>query len=294
MDLTVLGGPDGRISPRAGLQLVAKLNEVLGITRTINDGAPPFKQRKRGLMLGGVMVSMAEMMLAGGDFLCDLDHQRKGTAGLGLRAVQDVPASTTVIGLAKRFAAKASAHMERANAKLVKAAFALLSEKRRASLLAQAPTIDLDPTDTEVYGRHKEGSDCNYQGVSRSVGGRSYRRVRARPPRRCFVASSALLRGEDPGRVPSRVVNPRDAPFGRRCSGIPHVFMSSCPGSSPSFSRLTLGEVSRTRSAGSPHCRRQPVRSAPVRRSVATTTSVTASWSMSRQPRCRSSRAHAR
>ncbi len=160
----VLGAPDGRITPRAGLHLAAKLDKLLGITAAIDDSGPLFKRRKRGVMLGGVMVSLAETMLAGGDFLCDLDHQREDTAGLRLRAVPDVPASTTVIGLGKRFDAKAAAHVERANAKLVKGAFALLPEKRRASLLAQRPTIDLDPTDTEVYGRMKEGSAYNYQG----------------------------------------------------------------------------------------------------------------------------------
>ncbi len=110
------------------------------------------------------MVSLAETMLAGGDFLCDLDHQREDAAGLRLRAVPDVPASTTVIGLGKRFDAKTRAHVEQANAKLVKGAFALLPVQRRASLVAQRPTIDLDPTDTEVYGRKKEGSAYNYQG----------------------------------------------------------------------------------------------------------------------------------
>jgi len=61
----VLGKPDGRITPRAGLHLVAKLDQLLGITDTIDAGGPSFKQRKRGLMLGGVMVSLAETMLAG-------------------------------------------------------------------------------------------------------------------------------------------------------------------------------------------------------------------------------------
>ncbi len=160
----VLGAPDGRITPRAGLHLVAKLDKLLEITATIDDGGPRFKQRKRGLMLGGVMVSLAETMLAGGDFLCDLDHQRDDTAGRRLRAVPDVPASTTVIGLGKRFDEQTRAHVERANAKLVKGAFALLPKKRRGDLVAERPTIDLDPTDTEVYGRMKEGSAYNYQG----------------------------------------------------------------------------------------------------------------------------------
>jgi hypothetical protein len=78
--------------------------------------------------------------------------------------VPDVPASTTVIGLGKRFDEQARAHVERANAKLVNGVFALLPQKRRTDLVAQRPTIDLDPTDTEVYGRNKEGSAYNYQG----------------------------------------------------------------------------------------------------------------------------------
>ena len=160
----VLGAPDGRITPRGGLHLVAKLDKLLGITATIDSGDLSFKQRRRGLMLGGVMVSLAETMLAGGDFLCDLDHQREDAAGLRLRAVPDVPASTTVIGLGQRFDERARAHVEQANARLITSAIALLPAKRRTSLIAQRPTIDLDPTDTEVYGRKKEGSDFNYQG----------------------------------------------------------------------------------------------------------------------------------
>ena len=43
-------------------------------------------------------MSLAETMLAGGDFLSDLDQQRKDAAGLALRAVPEVPAATAVIG----------------------------------------------------------------------------------------------------------------------------------------------------------------------------------------------------
>jgi hypothetical protein len=160
----VLGIPDARITPRAGLHLVAKLNALMGISATIDADGPGFKKRRRGLMLGGVLVSLAETMLAGGDYLVDLDHQRTDTAGLELRAVSDVPASTTVIGLGKRFDTAARAQVEHANATLITAAFARLPEKRRARLIAQRPTIDLDPTDTEVYGRAKEGAERNYVG----------------------------------------------------------------------------------------------------------------------------------
>jgi hypothetical protein len=160
----VLGGHDGRITPRAGLYLVAKLDELLGITQTIDSESPSFKKRRRGLVLGGLMIALAETMLAGGDFLCDLDHQRNDRAGLELRAVPSVPASTTVIGLGRRFDADVQSQVERANAALVKKAFAILPADRRARLCAERPTIDLDPTDVEVYGRHEEGSARNHQG----------------------------------------------------------------------------------------------------------------------------------
>lgn len=159
-----LGSPDDRLTPRAGLQLVAKVNRLLLITATIDEVAPSVKQRRRGLGLGSVVMSLAETMLGGGDFLIDLDHQRKDAAGLALRAVPEVPASTTVIGIAKRFDQKVRRGLEQANAALVAKAFALLPKERKEALAAQRPTIDLDPTTVEVYGHAKEGSAYNYQG----------------------------------------------------------------------------------------------------------------------------------
>lgn len=160
----VLGAPDGRITPRAGLQLVKKLDELLGIATTIDAAGTSFKSRRRGLGLGALVLSVAETMLAGGDFLCDLDTQRKDRTGAQLRAVEAIPASTTVIGLGKRFDATMRRGVERANAALVRDAFARLGETRRAELSAIRPTIDLDPTDVEVYGRYKQGAARNYQG----------------------------------------------------------------------------------------------------------------------------------
>ena len=145
-----LGTPDPRITPRAGLHLVAKLNELLSVTRTIDERTAGFKRRARGLGLGRLLVSLAETMLSGGDFLCDLDHQRADTAGLALRAVKDVPASTTAIGLGKRFDAAMRDGVERANGALVTKAFALLPRKRTDALRAVRPTVDLDPTTVEV------------------------------------------------------------------------------------------------------------------------------------------------
>ncbi len=159
-----LSNPDNRITSRAGLHLVSKLDDLIGISKTINESGPSIKERNRGLSLGSLMLSIAEMMLAGGDFLCDLDFQRDDVAGLPLRAVPDVPASTTVIGLGKRFDSKVIEGLERANKKLVSQAFSLLKDSRKKDLVSKRPTIDLDPTDVEVYGSKKEGVAYNYQG----------------------------------------------------------------------------------------------------------------------------------
>ena len=161
----VLGTPDGGITPpRAGLQLVAKLDALLSITRTIDQVAPSVKQRRRGLRLGEFVVAVAETTLSGGDFFVDLDHQREDAAGLALRAVPEVPAWTTVIGIGKRFAENAPRGVERANAVLAARAFVHLPKKRKANLSLQCPTIDLDPTTVEVYGHSKKGSAFNNQG----------------------------------------------------------------------------------------------------------------------------------
>jgi hypothetical protein len=107
---------------------------------------------------------MAETMLAGGDFMCDLDFQREDTAGAPLRAVPQIPAATTFIGCAKRFDDTVSRAIEEAVGELVRRGFALLPEARRKKLTAARPTVDLGPTDVEVYGVQKEGMAFNYKG----------------------------------------------------------------------------------------------------------------------------------
>ncbi|MHB1583388.1 MAG: hypothetical protein ACYC0E_06515 [Acidimicrobiales bacterium] len=114
------------------------------------------KKRRCGLTVGGLIVSTAATTLAGWDFMCDLDTQRRDGAGLELRAVPDVPASTTLLGVGSRFDDEVRARVGRADATLGKKASALLRGQRRTELAEQPPTIDLDPTDTGVYGRKKE------------------------------------------------------------------------------------------------------------------------------------------
>lgn len=144
--------------------LIAEVDRVLGVIDAIDDRVGPIKARRQGLSAGQLVVSMAESMLAGGDFMCDLDDLRADQAGAVLRAVENPPASTTFGELARRFDDDKVAGLEAAVAALVGAAFASYPQERRDALAAQRPTIDLDPTDVEVYGSKKQGVAYNHQG----------------------------------------------------------------------------------------------------------------------------------
>jgi hypothetical protein len=159
-----LGDADPSLTPRAGLRLVAELDRVLRIATSLDAAIGETRARQRGRSAGKPVLAMAETMLSGGDFMADLDDQRKDVAGRPLRAVSEIPASPTFIGRTKRFGDPVFTGIEQANAELVRSWFALLPGERRAELLAVRPTIDLDPTDVEVYGRQKEGVAWNHAG----------------------------------------------------------------------------------------------------------------------------------
>lgn len=159
-----VGRDDPTLTPAAGVILVAELDRVLGVINTIDVHVGPIKVRRQGLSAGQLVVSMAETMLAGGDFMVDLDHARDDVAGAVLRAVPQPPASPTFIGLARRFDEVAIGDLEAAVGVLVGRAFNLMAAPRRERLVALRPTIDLDPTDIEVYGPKKEGMAYNYAG----------------------------------------------------------------------------------------------------------------------------------
>lgn len=159
-----LGDADPSLTPRAGLHLVKEVDRVLGITATLDAAIGETRARRRGLSAGELVVSMAETMLAGGDFMADLDFQREDAAGRPLRAVPQIPASPTFIGRTKRFGDAVFTGIEQANAELVAKWFTLLGAERRDALVAVRPTVDLDPTDVETYGRQKEGVAWNHAG----------------------------------------------------------------------------------------------------------------------------------
>lgn len=160
----VIGEDDPRLTGHSGLVLVAELDRVLGIGAAIDDAVGPIKKRRQGLGAGGLLLAAAEMMLAGGDFMCDLDVQRDDVAGRELRAVPGIPSSPTFIALTKRFDSEVFMAVEAANRVLVARWFAALTPERRTALCGVRPALDLDPTDVETYGRQKEQMAYNYAG----------------------------------------------------------------------------------------------------------------------------------
>ncbi len=160
-----VGRDDPTVTPAAGLVLVAEVDRFLDVASTIDAYVGSIKARRQGCTAGELVLAMAETMLAGGDFMVDLDQlSRADAAGAALRAVAEPPASTTFIALAKRFDDVAIGDLGSAMGLLVRRAFCLLPEARRLTLVAQRPTIDLDPTDIEVYGDQNEGVAYNYAG----------------------------------------------------------------------------------------------------------------------------------
>jgi hypothetical protein len=158
-----LRADDPSLTPAAGLVVVAEVVRALGVVGAIDQQVGPIKRRRRGLGPGQLLVGLAETLLAGGDFLVDLDHQRTDRAGRLLRSLAPPP-STTAASLARRFGDRQVAGIERAMAGLVARALGLLPAPQRRRLARVRPTIDLDPTEVEVHGTAKQGVGWNHLG----------------------------------------------------------------------------------------------------------------------------------
>ena len=160
----VVRADDRSLTGHAGAVCVAEAVRALGVIEAIDGFVGPIKQRNRGLSAGEFVVSLAECLLAGGDFLSDLDGFRADQAAGVLRAVGAPPASTTAASLARRFGPDELAGIEAAWAETAARALELAAPVERDRLVAQRPTIDLDSTEIEVFGRHKRGVAYNYLG----------------------------------------------------------------------------------------------------------------------------------
>jgi hypothetical protein len=158
-----LRADDPSLTATAGLVVVAEVVRALGVVPAIDREVGPIKRRRRGLGPGELLVGLAETLLAGGDFLCDLDYQRADRAGTLLRSLPPPP-STTAASLARRFGDPQVTGIETAVGVLVARAVALLPARQRCALVATRPTIDLDPTEVEVHGAAKQGVGWNHLG----------------------------------------------------------------------------------------------------------------------------------
>lgn len=160
----VVRADDPSLTGSAGMVCVAEAVRALGLIEAIDAFVGPIKQRDRGLGAGEFVVSLAECLLGGGDFLTDLDRDRADAAGMALRAVSVPAASTTARTLAQRFGPDGLAGIEAAWVETTGRAVELCDPADRARLAGERPTIDVDSTEIEVFGRKKNGVAYNYLG----------------------------------------------------------------------------------------------------------------------------------
>ena len=156
---------DTTLTPYGGGAVVGELCRRLGLVEGLDraiEGLPrarAFKQRRRGVSAGELIVSMAESMLVGGDAFNDLEDLRADDAGAELRAVADVPAASTAAQLARRLR---PSHLRAAEAALAAAGDRLDAELGRDP--SEPVTLDFDSTLVEVYGRRKPGASRAHTG----------------------------------------------------------------------------------------------------------------------------------
>lgn len=153
-------------APYAGLAIVGEIvrrtrlieliDAELGVVRT----ARAIKRRRRGLSAGALVVSLAECQIAGAQCFDDVENVRADHAGASLRAVSDTPSAPAARQLARRFGRSHIRAIERAQERV---AGRLDRELGRDA--AEAVTFDLDATETDVYGRKKDGAARSHSGA---------------------------------------------------------------------------------------------------------------------------------
>lgn len=159
-----IGAPDPSLTALAGLAAVEELTERLGMVAELDAGIGPIKQRARGLTGGQLLLGMATAQLAGQDCLAGLDRIR-ADAGSALLTEAPVAPSTTAASLAGRFGSAQLAGIETALKGVYTRWLARVPASVRAPLVLRHPTIDLDASDIEVFGRTKQQVGWTYAGV---------------------------------------------------------------------------------------------------------------------------------
>ena len=159
-----IGTPDASLTGLAGLVAVDELTERLGMVAELDAGIGPIKQRARGLTGGQLLLGMATAQLAGQDCLVGLDRVR-ADAGSALLREAPVAPSTTAASLAGRFGPAQLTGIEAALERIYTRWLASVPAQVRTPLVLRHPTIDLDASDIEVYGRTKQQIGWTYAGM---------------------------------------------------------------------------------------------------------------------------------
>lgn len=155
----VFRADDPTLTPFAGLVISGELVRGLGLIERADAElatvrrAAAVKQRARGLSAGQLAVAIAEAQIAGAECFEDIEDLRADEAGRALRAVAGTPSAPTARQLAYRFRRSHIQALERAQAD----AGAQLDEKLDRDP-SDAVTLDLDGSESVVYGYRKQGA----------------------------------------------------------------------------------------------------------------------------------------
>jgi Transposase DDE domain group 1 len=157
---------DPKLTPYAGLVIVGELArrtrlvELIDAELCVVRTARAVKRRRRGLSAGALVVSLAECQIAGAECFDDIENVRADRAGAPLRAVAATPSAPAARQLARRFGPSHIRAIERAQARVGERL-----DRELGRDPGEAVHFDLDATETEVYGRKKQGAARSHSGA---------------------------------------------------------------------------------------------------------------------------------
>jgi hypothetical protein len=160
-----LRADDPALTPYAGLAIVGELARSTRLVELINAelgtvAGAAVKTRRRGLSAGALVVSLAECQIAGADCFDDIENVRADTAGASLRAVADTPSAPTARQRARRYQPGHIRAIERAQARVAERC-----DRAAGREPGEPVDLDLDATETEVYGSQKQGAARSHTGA---------------------------------------------------------------------------------------------------------------------------------
>jgi hypothetical protein len=156
---------DPSLTAYAGLAISGELARNLRLVELVDaelsavDRVAAVKQRRRGLSPGEVTVAIAEAQLAGAECFDDIQVLRADQAGAALRAVARTPSAPTARQLACRFKPSHIRAIERAAARCGNEL-----DRKLGREATEDVTLDLDATESVVYGRRKRGTGRSRSG----------------------------------------------------------------------------------------------------------------------------------